>query len=65
MANKLAYLNARGMASQEKAWLEPPCPKIEFVECENCREILSEEDALWIGERSFCDEDCAGEIEEG
>ena len=51
------YLNARGMASQERAYLAPPCPEPEWVECAWCGGELLDEDATEDG-NWFCDDYC-------
>lgn len=56
------FLNDRGMASQERAYLEPPCPKEEWVECLHCGLELLEEDAYWIDAESFCGKECFEEF---
>ena len=52
------FLNSNGMASQERAYLEPPCPKLLYVECANCCGELLDEDAHWVDDTPFCDEFC-------
>lgn len=63
--NKLHYLNSRGMASQEKAWLEPPCPPLVWLICDCCGAEVPEEDMVKRGELNLCSGDCLKEwIEE-
>ena len=58
------YLTARGMASQERAWLEPrPSPR--EVECTYCATLLDKDDAHWDGIHGpYCD-DCWEEMHWG
>ncbi len=61
------WLNARGMASQERAHLAPPCPKPVYVKCARCgREVLDEDAIVYTDYWSFdeymmCSAECAGE----
>lgn len=60
------YLNARGMASQERAYLAPPCPKRVYVECKWCGQEVLDEDAVvytdyWGDEYMMCSDECAKE----
>lgn len=58
------YLTGLGMASQERAYLEPPCPKP--VQCDWCGcEVLVEDAILtadtWGDEYVMCSAECAKE----
>ena len=60
------YLNARGMASQERAYLAPPCPRPVYIECAWCGQEMREEDAVvctnyWGDEYLVCSTECAQE----
>ena len=57
---------ARGMASQERAYLAPPCPERVYVECKWCGQELLDEDAVvytdyWGDENMMCSAECAKE----
>lgn len=54
------YLTGLGMASQERAYLEPPCPPPDLVQCEVCEywvresEVWEEHDGYY-----FCSWECS------
>ncbi len=52
------WLNARGMASQERAYLEPPDPPLVWVECVGCGGVLEHDEMLWYGDKPFCSKEC-------
>lgn len=62
-------LNVRGMASQERAYLSPPCPRPVYVECGWCGRELLDEDSYeivdyWNDIYQFCSRDCIDEWQE-
>jgi YHS domain-containing protein len=69
MNNNRDYLMAKGMASQERAYLAPPCPRPVYVECAWCGQELLDEDAVvyidYLGdEYMMCSHECAKELHE-
>ncbi len=52
------WLNARGMASQERAHLEPPDPPLAWLKCSACGGEKEYDDMLWRGDKPFCSKEC-------
>lgn len=56
------YQNARAIAGWESSWLEPPCPRPEWVVCAQCGQELLDEDAEWDNrDNPYCSPECLDE----